>query len=181
MPLSDQPHSASSSSDKSRSAKSIQNEGQMEDDAWTLSLSDKAGKMISNSDLHINADGENCFALHCMANTHTFQEHVLGGKREYSRVYFLHTSQSKGWRRFTALPRTKISAPESLNVAAWWTGKAKYTQNCSFVFEGFYADKELGLLWGLRQISYETALQWGVCTEGYGPCQTCWTFPLYRL
>lgn len=34
-------------------------------------------------------------------------------------------------------------------------GKAKYTQNCSFVFEGFYTDEKLGLLWGLRSAMRE--------------------------
>ena len=41
----------------------------MEDNSWALSLSDKAAKIISNSDLLINSDGKNCFAIHSVANT----------------------------------------------------------------------------------------------------------------
>lgn len=68
----------------------------MEDNAWVLSLSDEAAKMISNSDLLINSDGKNCFAIHCVPNAHAFQEHIFSGKEKYGCVCFLHASQSKG-------------------------------------------------------------------------------------
>lgn len=137
-----------------------------------LSLN-KAAKIISNTCLLINSDKKNCFPVHWMASAHAFQEHILSGK-ETVAVYFFRLTKVKaeGASQLSQGPRFQFS-----ECYCKENRKPKCTLNWSFIFEGVHAVGKPGLSRGLRQVGYKTTLQSGVFTEGYEPCQTCWTFP----